>query len=390
MIIRSLIVALAISFGIAYAQTPEQMAAFADGKAAGDNTHTQDIFNNIGHSQAGNVVSGYSQIPPPQSAYYGGQNTVLNSLYFGGQAKISECGAGTSSTNPADKEHCEAVNSLVNAQSFNANSQITRSDPLMLQGKAIAANPEAIAGAINGNYSNCTTTQQASTPDFVMQTCDDWSENGAASCTIGQNVVVDPDYLYSCKETISTINHGTCTYGDVVVVDVDYNYQCTKIEYQTNTHTCHKTLNIQINTIPGCTPGAFIVRVIADPCPYCIDYLVYDYYCQNGYYQQHFYTQVHGTNQFYVDLGWANIPGTPGAYIPQTQGITNMNTGAGYCFITYYSQTCNATTCTMGSWFYNPCLGFSYYGSANFSLPTQVTYTDVWNDQCATLNSRTY
>lgn len=389
MSLRYLIAAWAMSFGIAHAQTAEQMAAFADGKASGDNAHTQDIFNNVGHTQAGNVVSGYSQTPPAQSSYYGGQNTVLNSLYTGGSAKVAECGAGTSSTNPADKEHCEAVNSLVNGQSFNASSQITRSDPIMLQGKAIAANPDSIAGAINGNYSNCTTSQQASTPNFVMQTCDDWSQTGAESCTIGQNVVVDPDYLYSCKETISTINHGTCTYGDVVVVDVDYNYQCTKTDYQTDTQTCHKTLNIQVNTVPGCTPGAFIVRVTADPCPRCVDYLAFDYYCQNGYYQQHFYTMRHGTTQVYQDFGWANIPGTPGTNIPQTQGVSNMNTGAGYCFRTYYSQTCGATTCTMGSWFYNPCQGTSYYGATNFSLPTQVTYTDVWNDQCTTLNSRT-
>lgn len=47
-----------------------------------------------------------------------------------------------------------------------------------------------------------------------------------------------------------------CTYGDVVQADVKYNYQCQKTQYQVTTQTCHKTLTVQANTVPGCTPGA--------------------------------------------------------------------------------------------------------------------------------------
>lgn len=386
---RLLLMSLALAWGIASAQTADQMNAFNAGKAAGDSNHTQDMFNNVNNTQAGNSVSGYSQTPPTQSSYWGGQNTVLNNLYTGGNGKVSECGSGTSSTAAEDQQHCEAVNSIMKTQADMPTNLVTRSDPVMLQGKTIAANPDSIAGAIDGNYSNCTTSQKAKDPAFTMQTCDDWSQNQTQSCTMGQEVTVDPDYIYSCTETLSTINHGSCTYGEVIQVRADFNYQCQKTDYQVNQQTCHKTLTVQANTVPGCTPGAFIVRVTADPCPRCYDYLAWDFFCQNGYYQQHFYTMYHNSTTVYMDFGWANITGAPGTNIPQTQGVSNMNTGAGYCFQTYYSQTCGSTTCTMGSWFYNPCQGTSYYGATNFSLPTRTTFTDVWNDQCTTLNGRT-
>lgn len=388
--IRRLFLSLAMAVSAAAsAQTMSTMDAFNAGKLSGDQSHTQGMFNNINTTSGTNNVSGFSTTPPSQSSYWGGQNTILNNLYTGGSGKITECQGGTSSTNLADQQHCQAVNAIMSTNANKPSNLITNSDPLVQQGKAVTANPESIAGAIDGNYSNCTTSTKPSNPDFTMQTCDDWSQNNAASCTMGQEVVVDPDYLYGCKETLSTINSGSCTYGDVVQVDVKYNYQCQKTQYQVTTQTCHKTLTVQANTVPGCTPGAFIVRVTADPCPRCYDYLAWDYYCQNGYYQEHFFTMYHGTTTVYMDFGWANIAGTPGTNIGQTLGLSNMNTGAGYCFQTYYSQTCGATSCTMGSWFYNPCQGTSYYGATNFALPTKTTFTDVWNNQCTALDGRT-
>ena len=95
----------------------------------------------------------------------------------------------------------------------------------------------------------------------------------------------------------------------------------------------------------------------------------------------------HGTTTVYQDFGWVNITGTPGTNIGKTQGISKMNSPN--CFRTYYSQTCGQTSCTMGAWFYNPCQGTSYYGATNFALPTKTTFTDVWNNQCTTLDGRT-
>ncbi len=366
-------------FGEVYAQTPDQLSAFQAGQAAGDNAHTQDIFDNVGHSQAGNVVSGYSQTPPAQSSYYGGQNTALNTLYSGGNSKISECGAGTSSSNPADKEHCEAVNSLVNGQSFDANNVINRSDPLMLQGKAIAANPDAIAGAMNGNYSNCTTTQQTNSSNFVMQTCEDWSETGPASCIIGQNVVVDPDYLYSCKETISTINSGTCTYGTVVVVDPDYNYQCVSNVQTTITQTCSKIAVLSLESTstwggsgqlllnPNVYRGIY-ARIYANATPNTYTMCMYSIYVSG----QNCDSNVYSGKSFTI-VGTGNL---------------RYNAMIG-------SMSCNGTTCTWSGYGNLGCYGVpgcqwtARYFNFTFAAPTSYTQVKkiLWQSNCSALEA---
>ena len=44
--------------------------------------------------------------------------------------------------------------------------------------------------------------------------------------------------------------------------------------------------------------------------------------------------------------------------------------------------------CSIGAWFSNPCQGTSYYGVSTFAMPTTVTFTDTWDNQCAALEAR--
>lgn len=382
---KSVVWIVAFISSFANAQSSAQMDAFNSGQDAGKSA-TQGMFSNINTSTGSNTVSGFSQTPPPQSSYWGGQNTVINNMYTGGNSTIAACQSGTPASGASDQQHCAAVNSIMNSQATQPANLISKSDPLMLKGKTIGANPEAIAGAIDGNYSNCTTSQKAKDPTFTMQTCEDWSQSEGASCTMGQSVVVDPDYIYKCSETLSTLNNSTCTYGVVVQVKADYKYQCLKTDYAVTTQTCNRKLTVQANTVPGCTPGTFITRVTADPCPWCYDYIAHDYYCQNGYYQMHVFTINRYSGGVNSDLGWANVAGSPGTYIPQTQGVSSMTWP--WCYITYYSQSCSATTCTMQSWFTNPCQGTSSYGQTSFAMPTTTAFVDVWSDQCSTLAGR--
>ena len=59
-----------------------------------------------------------------------------------------------------------------------------------------------------------------------------------------------------------------------------------------------------------------------------------------------------------------------------------------FCYQTYYSQSCSGANCSIGAWFYNPCQGTSFYGVSTFAMPTTVSFTDTWDNQCAALEAR--
>lgn len=377
--------------GFATAQTPDQLNAFNAGKTAGDSNNTQGIFDSITHSQAGNTVSGYSQTPPPQSSYWGGANSVIGPIYSGGNSKISECGTGTTSTAAQDQQHCEAVNSIMKTQADMPTNLVTRSDPLTLQGQAISANPDSIAGAIGGSYSNCTTEQQTNNSPFTMQTCDEWSETGTSTCTIGQNVVVDPDYIYRCKETISTINNGTCSYGAVVQVSTSYNYQCTKSPYEEKIYNCNRTSSITVT--PGTTPAyqtyplggrwdlsygktpsgnrsyAISTTMSITPSTYSgsVAFAYHTFYCSS-------YFDVYVYDPSGAQIGYKRFSGcstTTTGYV--TFSATKSGTYRVYEFGAGGCTGCNGTR--------------TYYATFDVAV-TPPTYAVTWADGCATLESR--
>jgi hypothetical protein len=70
---------------------------------------------------------------------------------------------------------------------------------------------------------------------------------------------VDPDYLYGCEETISTIRSSTCTYGQIVKVDAFANYQCRKQAAKLNHYHCNRVLNVQCEPFTdGCDNGGIV------------------------------------------------------------------------------------------------------------------------------------
>lgn len=238
--------------------------AFGLGKNSGDAAHTQGVFDSISHTKGAEVLSGYSTTPPSQSSYWSGDQTPLLGLTTNGSGKITECGStGLSSSDPAYKQHCEAVDAIAKQPGIKPTGLLTYSDPLILAGKAVTADPAAIAGAIDGSYSNCTTSTTENPAEFSMETCEDWSEQNAESCTMGQEVVVDPDYIYSCLETLKTINASTCTYGTVVQVDVDYNYQC-HINKLIDVFKCNRTYSATCTGGGyGCAPAGIKTDTVA-------------------------------------------------------------------------------------------------------------------------------
>ena len=282
--------------------------------------------NTAGHGQ---VTAGTAQttVPnysaPPQTSYF-----TSPGLGTASSAVTSAC-AGASGTGYSDQA-CAAVNFSQTNPSVRPNFTIAPNDPLLTGAKTITANPQAIAGNIAGTYSGCTVQ--------------------------------------------------TVTQNDTYETDICHQYRGI------DTTSCDKVLIVTPTITPGCSPGQFLTRVTADPCPACIDYLAFDFSCGANDYLMHAFTIDKSSGADYMELGSLYVPGTLGTMIGKTQGPSQVN---GYfCYQTYYSQSCSGANCSIGAWFYNPCQGTSYYGVSTFAMPTTVSFTDTWDNQCAALEAR--
>lgn len=265
----SLLILLVQSWN-AYSQM-SQSAAFDSGKASGALSNVQAIYDMVTMLKGGEVVKDFSTTPPAQSSYWDGKDTLVNTLITGGSNKVTDCSAaGLSASDPREKQHCEAVNSIVNHSATKPTNLIKSNDPLILKGKAITANPEAIAGVISQSYSSCTNKTLTTPAPSVIQTCEEYGELANEVCSTGTQIKLDPDYFYKCLETIKTPATSTCTYGRSFVVDADTNYQCNKTVQGIKTSTCDKTAVITVEgTGPApwacMSPGSPILTLVQYP-----------------------------------------------------------------------------------------------------------------------------
>lgn len=282
----------------------------------------------INSNTAQSNVPGYSSTPP-QSAYFGSPGISTSAA-----AAANACaqpGPNTRTGIDFATQACDAVDFSQTNATRRANFSIAPNDALLTGAKTITADPQAIAGNLAGTYSNCT-VQTTTTPDrFETALC-----------------------------------HQVRT---------------------TESRSCDKVLIVTPVQIPGCTDGQFLNRVLADPCPQCIDYLAFDFSCAANSYRMHAFTITRADGETYMDLGTQTVPGTLDTQIPKTPGPSRVDRY--YCFETHYSQSCSGANCSIGVWFANPCYGTSYYGVSTFAMPTTVSFTDTWDNQCAALDART-
>ncbi len=261
---------------------------------------------------------------PPQTSYFGSPGISTPAA-----AAANACtGPGDSGDHAA--QACNAVNFSQTNPTRRPSFSITPTDPLLGAAKSITADPQAIAGNIAGTYSGCT-VQTTTTPDrFETALC----------------------HQVRTTETLS----------------------------------CDKVLIVTPVQAPGCFAGQFLTRVTADPCPACIDYLAFDFSCGSNSYLMHAFTIARATGQVFMELGSQNVPGTLNTEIPRTPGPSQI---FGFmCYETHFSQSCSGASCTIGVWFTNPCQGTSYSGASTFAMPTTVSFTDTWDNQCASLETR--
>ena len=261
---------------------------------------------------------------PPQASHFGGAG-----LGAAAAAATSAC-ANTPAGATADAQACAAVNFSQTNPAQRPGFSIGPNDALLSRGRTITADPQAIAGNLAGTYAGCS-VQTTTTPErFETAIC----------------------HQVRTTETLT----------------------CAKVLIVTPVHT------------PGCTDGEFLTRVTADPCRNCIDSLAFDFSCGVGSYRMRAYTVNKSTGQVYVELGTQNVAGALNTQVPKTQGPSRVDRNT--CYQTFYSQSCNSTHCTMGAWFVNPCTGISYEGSSTFAMPTRVSFTDSWDNQCSALEAR--
>ena len=279
----------------------------------------------ITSSTAQSSVPGYTA-NPPQAAYFGSAG-----ISGPAAAAARACTGGPGAGGGSAAQPCNAVNFSQTNPSRRPSFTVDANDPLRTGARTITANPEVIAGNIAGTYSDCAVQTSTQPPVFETLMC----------------------------------------------------HQVRTLE----SLACDKVLIVTPVSTPGCAAGQFLTRVTADPCPSCVDYLAYDFTCGANSYVMHAFTIRKSNGRVFIELGTQNVPGTLNTQIAKTPGPSRMD--GQYCYQTYYSQSCSGATCTIGAWFNNPCQGTSNDGVSTFAMPTTVSFTDTWDDQCAALAART-
>ena len=311
------------------------VAVSAHADPASDAFSQGSTFGKTGNAAARGQISGssaqstvpYFTATPPEASYFGNPG-----LGTPASARVGACvpPTGTNTAGSFGDQACNAVDFSQTNPSRRPTYSIGPTDPLLTRAKVITADPQAIAGSLTGTYSGCT-----------VQT------------------VTKPDVF----ETLICNQYRTI-----------------------ENSTCDKVLIVTPIQVPGCSPGQFLTRVTADPCPGCVDYIAFDFSCGANNYLMHAFTIFKDSGTVYFELGSQYVPGTLNTQIGQTLGPSRID---GYlCYQTYYSQSCSGVNCSIGAWFYNPCQGTSYYGVSTFAMPTTVSFRDSWDNQCAALEAR--
>lgn len=368
-------VALALLTQTAAAQMTGPQA-FDDGKAFGSSMNS-GIQSNINAAKAGEVLKDFTT-SAPQSSYWQGSQTPLSGVLSGGMNTVIDCDANIAGmTDPQQRQHCEAVNYMNRLPTVKPPPMVTKTDPLYTTGRAIAADPQTIAGTMQGTYSGCTTRTVTNAAETVDQTCEEYTTTENPKCQIGQIVQVDPDHLYKCLETIKVLSDQKCTVGRVVLVSPEYNYQCIQNQYQIDTLQCNKIAGVTIgsSTALNCTPGTLYSGNGGYGNIYCVNETTFRYtisyihpYCPTPAFDFIVSNPYPATTSW--DGGWYKCP------------------GRSFYVRAYFScsgATCTLSKCFNGSGVPDGCWSQVVARPYSYTVPTA---TVAWDNQCTALEAR--
>ncbi len=137
---------------------------------------------------------------PPQSTYFG-------STDLGGNASAlqSACLVAPAAGSPS-AQACAAINFARENPARRPSFNITPTDPLLVRGKQITADPQSIAGNLAGTYAGCT-TRSITTPDiFDKHICNEYRVLERLTCERTLSVDVRDDGLGCAPITLITPN----------------------------------------------------------------------------------------------------------------------------------------------------------------------------------------
>ncbi|MEY4566330.1 MAG: hypothetical protein RLY14_1300 [Planctomycetota bacterium] len=338
-------------------------------------TQGKDFANSIAPTSAGQIVnpqgvnanawSGTSigSAPPKDLGAFSAPNTSSSAMdqakslgLMGlGNSAMDRCANYTPSGDPVKDQECAAVNFMSQRclQPAGTQTQIVNANGGM------QTNTPACEGSYGQGANKFDFFNQVKSSDTIFNLSNTATKD--AGKTAGQ----------SCVET------------DVITKPAQFETNTCFKSTTTNTAACSQFLRVGSYQEPGCTPGQFLTRVIADPCPRCVDKIVYDYTCTETGYRMHVFSMLKSNGALYSDFGSRDIYGRVGFNTGRTLGPNQHN---GYfCYSTYYSQSCNSSTCTITSEFYNECQGTSFSGANSFLVPMVTKYNTYWDNQCRSL-----
>ena len=371
--------------------TAEQ--AFTAGQGMASQANLNALKGTISSGSASENLYGYSGNPLNESTYWQGNKSTISPMISDGAVKIEECaGPGLAYTDPIKRQHCEAVDAIAKQPSKRPPAMIDRNDPLIVQGGKITANPEAIAGSINGIQAECKTITQTNPPSFELETCEDYAAASNETCRFGSDVVVDPDYLYSCIDRISTLQDSSCSLGREINVQKQHNYQCKQNDYAVNNPSCKRTLTVQVEktTSYSCTPGEWI-RIVTyyETTP---DYLLIEVKCEPDRNDGNAYFRTYAAGAKGTCSGWLykTLPLTTSSSLVIFDHLKPNWAGSCQTVSVFYGQgSCSGNSCSKYFYFRGPRGRYDRWGYWTRPYGTQVnTEKEVWENLCSALEAK--
>lgn len=276
-----------------------------------------------------------------------------------GNAAMDRCESYIPTGDPAKDQECAAVNFL----SQRCLTPSTKQAQIMSKAGAGSNQAQLLSSYCSGSYGKG--SNQFNFKDQVTEKDSVFSS------------------IRSAQNNAGTATGQICTQKTVVVEPALYENNACMKSVNTEQVSCSQFLKVTAIQEPGCTPGQFLTRVIADPCPRCPDKIAYDFTCTATGYNMHVFTMHKKNNQVFQELGSRDIAGRVGFSVPRTIGPNEHSRP--WCYETHYTQSCTSTTCSITTEFHNPCQRTKYSGTNSFAVPMITKYASHWDNQCVAL-----
>ena len=276
---------------------------------------------------ASSIVPGYTTSAPAES-YFGGPG-------LGAPSATTLANCATAPQDPA----CQAMNFSQTNPAQRPSFTIAPNNPMLTRSRAITADPASIAGSLSGTYSACTTQTVTSPDTFTSRICNEYRFLEQHTCTKTLTVSV-------------TDNGLSCNYGDYLTP----NHRIMLIRpFVFVGAICAEDIRLQwiwgYSECNGTTASIYNHSVMSGP----------DYERQ------------------IVNLGCGGTYYVEGSC---TDGNCAYTVGMPNAIYTTCTQPCGDDCC---AWLYedHPLVGL------NFQRPIHTyTFTNAWDNQCATWEAR--